>query len=693
MTDQPNQTKDNTAWKIHKREERRARLKTLADSVNDTARMARGTLSLLLLVALYLGLTLLFSTDENLLLNGQVTLPQTDVGISIVQSYVFAPLIFFYLHIQTLFLLGVLARKVQTFEVALVGEFPDATSKDKQNQVESEREEYRDWLSAFAFVQLLRPNRKALNVARLLSWLGTNAVPLILLFAIDLSFIRYQSDTITWSHHLVVVLDLLIVFCFNCQVSGQSMLAMPRLLGTLAEVVLGLGIIFILILAARPPEFDPVTVKTDQQSIWRSGTEYTDVELIKEIKVYWMKVWSGDNLLDIGPCEWWRLACRYLDVNHKSLAKANQNKSDYVDEFDLRGRKLYFAKFISLQLQNAELHEAQLQGADLHKANLQGAELHGAQLQGANLQNAQLQGANLRDTQFRGANLRNAQLQGLDLSSAQLQGTDLSSAQLQGTDLRTAQLQGVDLSSAQLQGADLWRAQLQGAYLWNANFQGANIESAQLQGVNFGHTKLDPKSDRLPQLVQLIRGVFGINLQGANLGLAKLHGSIGKPGSSQNLVWRPEVSFNWPNDMPAERDQYLKKLIDDETAIIKLAWLQTKSLEEYMQELIPENADSPPPEDFNFTSLKDLPQSANIKPDWNKWAEWTAEFACENEHTARSSLQRWMAIEPLSGIYYHNAEQAEKTVYKALIEAREKQGNCPGLYTIPDDEWKKFVDG
>ena len=56
-------------------EEQRARLHRLADSINDTARMTRTSLSLMLLVALYLGLTLVASTDENLLLNGQVTPP------------------------------------------------------------------------------------------------------------------------------------------------------------------------------------------------------------------------------------------------------------------------------------------------------------------------------------------------------------------------------------------------------------------------------------------------------------------------------------------------------------------------------------------------------------------------------------------------------------------------------------------
>ena len=134
MAVRPRHTEDKTAWEIHTREARQARLRSLADSVNDTARTARNSLSLLLIVALYLGLTLVASTDENLLRNGRVVLPQVGVGLSVVQSYIFAPLIFLYLHVQLLFQLTVLARKIRTFEVALKEEFPDTAPPSIQEK-------------------------------------------------------------------------------------------------------------------------------------------------------------------------------------------------------------------------------------------------------------------------------------------------------------------------------------------------------------------------------------------------------------------------------------------------------------------------------------------------------------------------------------------------------------------------------
>ena len=196
MPDRQQTTDAEMAWEIHQRELRSAELRQLADSINDTARMARNTLTAALVVALYLGVTLLSSTDLNLFVNGQVVLPQVGAGVSVVQSYLFAPPVFLFLHVQALFLLTALARKVRVFNQLIAGED------------ETRRAEYQAWLSGFAFVQIFQDGRGVLNPARLLTWVGTNAVPLGLLFAIDVSFVRYQSDEITWVLHVIFLVDL-----------------------------------------------------------------------------------------------------------------------------------------------------------------------------------------------------------------------------------------------------------------------------------------------------------------------------------------------------------------------------------------------------------------------------------------------------------------------------------------------------
>ena len=157
-------------WLIHRNEARYLRLRALADSINDTARMARNTLTLALLVALYLGVTLLSSSDLNLFLNGQVVLPQVGTGVSVVQSYIFAPPVFLFLHVQALLLLNTLARKVRVFDAALSSDVPA-----------EERSLYKEWLSGFGFVQVVRSN-SAFSPSRVVFWLSACVLPPLLLF-------------------------------------------------------------------------------------------------------------------------------------------------------------------------------------------------------------------------------------------------------------------------------------------------------------------------------------------------------------------------------------------------------------------------------------------------------------------------------------------------------------------------------
>ncbi|MCI0403975.1 MAG: pentapeptide repeat-containing protein, partial [Acidobacteria bacterium] len=68
----------------------------------------------------------------------------------------------------------------------------------------------------------------------------------------------------------------------------------------------------------------------------------------------------------------------------------------------------------------------------------------------------QVEPVKLRWRSLRGANFKSALLPGADLEGAQLQGANFVEAQLQGANLIGAQLQGAELLAARLQGADLW---------------------------------------------------------------------------------------------------------------------------------------------------------------------------------------------------------------------------------------------
>ena len=694
-------------------EARHERLKALADSINETARMARATLALLLTAALYLGFTLLSSTDENLLLNAQVAVPQVGFGMALEKSYIFGPPIFLYLHFQGLFLLNILYRKIQGFETALDQELPGIPNSQRV------RQEYWNLLSAFAFVQLFRQGDCFPFVSRLLAWISIEAVPLLLLFAVALSFVRYQSEWITNIHHAVFVLDLISVISFNYLVFGRR-LRSPWILTILFVLAVSTTLLLTMLLLrhARPPSFDIQSIEMDAQEkakqdetktargmfehimskkrnrIWR-----TDNEELRSIWKAWEAARKKDkNIIDVVLCKKLDIVCRYLNVRDLWLVStlpadvfASKGDGPSAENFDfvewsslnklsLAGRSLRFADLRFAKLQGVSLEGADLQGANLHRANLQYADLTKAKLNGAYLSAAKLQRAIFEEAELRSVNLRNAALQHASFSRARLRNAHLKEAQLQRTDLTEAKLQGANLESAHMDGASLreakligtnfQRARLRGVSLAHALLLGANLQEAQLQGANLNNAK--------------IQGVAlgGTQLEGVDLGQAKIRYSFGKP-ESWKLAWMYGASIEGdecPEDFTEVLAENLesdeeKMLAESLESDIVLWWdggeFQKKagSLKDYMDS-IPEMSG------YKWLSKKDLPQEewvifdaheenspssgcsdvATTHDYWTAWAEWTvgAErtvgFACKNGYTGYKSLLRWKSKDPLSNM-------------------------------------------
>ena len=682
-------------------EEQRERLRVLADSVNETARMARATNSLFLFVALYLTLTLLSTTDENLLRNGQVVLPQVGAGISVVESYVLAPLVFLFLHGQALVLLTVLARKVRTFEAVLTDEFPDTLF-----DVRAKRKECRDWLSAFALVQVFQKDSGVSAMSRVLTWLATEAIPLALLFAIDLSFVRYQSDEVTLMHHGVLFADLLLVVWFNQHVFGGEPTTTWGRLATRTRKALALGMMGLLFFAHPPngTEDDYLIWRHDSQS---ATTQYFLYDLL-----------NANNLLDAGPCRWWGMACRYLDVSHlgtrarladaESDSVSDQSGDDdrerrrwsSVTEFDLSERNLRFARFRHAQLRGAKFEFAQLQGADLASAQLQNADFTEADLQRASLNEARLQGADLYEVHLQGARLYAARLQDTHFRNADLRGAILEEAYLQGANLRGAQLVGADLESAEMQGAILWDADLSGSNLAGAQLQGAELNRASLRGADLSHARMEA--------VDFVNTRLG----GANLLNVRLLCSRGVP-TDWNLAWMPRLTYRiyklGESTTDVKSDEAIENLLDsliaDDMGAIRIPYQDDLSLKEHLRLRLKECGKRPfsgtPPDEGDLVvysgrppyAFEYWPASATINAAyWKAWGDWTVEFACESEHHAHSSIRRWRRIESRFGKGI--PETAVDIVRKALIDARSRAGACPGLSAIPDDDrsWMSFVN-
>ena len=193
----------------------------LLDSVNETGKIARTSLLFFLVVASYLLIIVVTTTNPMLLPEGSiiVTLPLMEVGVPVVVFYIVAPLIFLLLHINLLLRLSQLTETVSRWEKNPGGQKDDhgSTKPTKGCKANNNSKEQEDEDSPLVF---------PLDFARLLLkgkprwglWVVVVTqiyiLPIVVLLALQMSFLAYQSSGITFWHQLIVTADFVLLFLF-----------------------------------------------------------------------------------------------------------------------------------------------------------------------------------------------------------------------------------------------------------------------------------------------------------------------------------------------------------------------------------------------------------------------------------------------------------------------------------------------
>ena len=601
----------------------------LVESINDTARMARTMLSLLLVAALVVVLILSFSNDENLFRDVSVELPQVGIGISIEKSYIVAPLIFLYLHIQVLYLLNVLARRMRAF------------------MREPAHQEHFDRLSAFVFIQLYR-DQHLLLFPWLLFWSGVVVIPLALLFAMDLSFVRYQSG-ITFGHHIIFIIDLVFVMWSVWAVwpsCGESRRPLRRTTFRAArrvirrmlirnissnmivmsvaavfvisillfllyffvdttmeypDLIFGGFLIFLVVVLIfvkktrlgrvacdefrRSRVVNGVIISTAVISVFMTLFLFHSVKpprfdtetIYRDRECIWRDDGKKDdikeedascsNYIDRFLCKWLGI-CRYLNLRYKWLTSIQtvDLAGLVTDELGDRRTEYSLRSVNNLHVADRNFRFADFRNAALHGADFRKAKLEGADFTLAELHSAKFPEAQLRNTTFRRSESRDAVFIG-----SKSQSVDFEHAALQGASFHHTQLQGSNFKDAKLTGAFFVGAGLQGVNFKDARLQAADFERAKLQGANFEGAKLNGALLYRAELQ-------GVNfsearLEVADLGKAQLQGSFyKKEPDSWKLAWMPSVSFSFC--CAGQNNKIIQEMEKDreEDSVVKLTW-------------------------------------------------------------------------------------------------------------------------
>ena len=705
----------------------------LLDSINETAKIARTSLLFFLVVALYL-LIIVGTTTDLMLLRGEiVTLPLMEVGVPVVAFYIVAPLIFLLLHINLLLRLSQLTETVS--------QWTETVSRWKKNP-DGLKGAHNSLVFPVDFARLLLDGKPRWGL-----WVVVVTqiyiLPIVVLLALQMSFLAYQDSSITFWHQLIVTADLVLLFLFVCFVRGTRekrkvernyvLKMLFRMWGTVFSA--GLVLIFTWAIAVVPNSGqETVGMNTDNFYSAVDGSQKRPIQqqllaCLRQLSAcVFADWWEGYPIISYRPVR------RFLNVAEQPVAlteippeivgaliiKKAKLKGEEAklkgEEAKLKGEEAKLkgeeAKLkdeeAKLKDEEAKLkdEEAKLKGEeaksdslckyigelDLSRRQLNYALFYGSQfrcvklefaeLHGANLSEAKLNGADLRLAKLHGANLSEAELHGANLSSAELHGADLSGAELHGANLFNAELHGADLSEAELHGADLYNAELYGADLYNAELHGVGLEEAELYGANLSKAELHGADLSEAELYGADLSETG--LHGANLGQAILENT-----DLSDAYWdKPE---DWDNIISGIRvslkkrissiRDFLKKrgVADDK---IDLLVSQIKEIESTGFSFVPPT--TPIATDCVFHSeqgpFQEWPTPA--EGCYSKFVSAVVKIACHNQWIAKGIVNR---------VTYRRAMHRKKAInlITALLDE-----NCPSLEPhrkALNDRYKEFI--
>ena len=525
----------------------------LFDSVNETAKIVRTSLLFFLVVALYL-LIIVGTTTDLMLLRGEiVALPLMEVGVPVVAFYIVAPLIFLLLHSNLLLRLCQLTETVS-------------------NNSKRLKDEHSSLVFPLDFARLLLDGKihwalYAVVVTQIA------ILPIVVLLALQMSFLAYQNSFITLWHQLIVTFDLVLLFLSVCFVRGtwkETKVERNYVLKMLCQrwgrvflvdlVLISAGLVLILawtiavvpdswqetvgIIVAmfvglffllRPYVSKRLRNKQDNESnrfppliklivlygvilLSLLGIVAIDVDSLQERPIQQQ---LSNCLRQLSACvfaDWWeeypitsyRPVRRFLNVSEQPIALTEAPP-------EIVGALIIKDEVAKLKVKEAKLkvEEANIDSLCeyIGELDLSGRQLNYARFYGSQFRCVRLDSAELHGADLQRTDLNGADLSEAELSEAKLHDADLYKAKLHGANLYKAELHGSDLEQAELHGADLEQAELHGADLEQAELYGANLSEAELHGANLSEAELHGAN------------LSGAELHGADLWLAELHGA------------------------------------------------------------------------------------------------------------------------------------------------------------------------
>lgn len=536
--------------------------KSLLDTANSASEKVAVLHLGLMAVCAYLLVIVFGTTHLDLLFGKGIKLPFVDVEVPIAGFYTVAPYLLVLVHFNFLLQLQLLSRKLYAFNFR-------APNDEWTGSL-------RDQLYGFPFTIYLvgRANPIVRAFLGLMVSITIILLPLITLVAMQLMFLAYQEESITWAQRAAIWIDVGVIVALWPLIMDPEddwrafwsrifaayspkwrlWLALPILFAGLSLVffgtslrifLIGIGlaifsplpavigfkrghrreILLTLVLLVFALWFMSLLRTSELQPIlWQVYTQHTAanslvlaaVFLAVLLALFWkIFIQRGSLVFVMAICIFPLLSLSIMvdgERMEQQVTRIQDNQQTQLCNLRKGFRSIFLPGETLIAKQSAKPEVLGLIRRGSWREAL-------TQIEPLKLgKNRKLRHAFLLGTILTGAQLGDVDLQGANLGLAQLQGANLSSAHLQGASLGVAQLQGANLDDAQLQGANLGRAQLQGANLNYAELHGADLREANLYGAE-GRPKgnlVDVRAIRMkpmsPEEVEQLAGDMESNL-------------------------------------------------------------------------------------------------------------------------------------------------------------------------------------
>jgi hypothetical protein len=407
----------------------------LERSLNDSATRVSTIWVSYLVFALYLLIATGTATHRQLFLEEPLKLPALNIDLPLFWFFVLAPILFVLLHLYVL------------LQVLLLGHTAAAYNEivDKAISSAPENALMRQRLANTLFAQIFAGSPRERGgwlgwLLRAMAWITLALAPIYTILAFQIVFLPYHSHLATWTHRLLLLIELAVAFLLWPLALDARKDFNWRKLRRRVERTAAIPLRLVSAKDQRRQEWQRLRLQALPVAACMSFVAIS-LGLASFPGEPHLNLLTGNSPFAV-QCDRWisqqfdRLVLprvdavddEKLDKIEKATATKGQNPYEGERTRIFRERDLTCGTFDYADLRRADFAFTDMSGASFERAELQGAFLGRAQLQGAHLARAQLQGAYLSDAQLQGAYLGDAQLQGADLQFAQLQRAFLSDA-------------------------------------------------------------------------------------------------------------------------------------------------------------------------------------------------------------------------------------------------------------------------